>query len=85
MITASLARAIKGKKPAVIKENGAPRFVVLDWETFNAWQEMREDFEDTARLVEALADPKTKNAFLLQLLKSGLIFHDPRFAPSKGN
>ena len=60
MTTASSARAIKGKRPAVIKENGTPRFVILDWKTYNAWRKMKEDFEDTTRLIEALADSKNQ-------------------------
>ncbi len=51
---------IKQKKPAIIKEGGVPRFVVLDWETYGAWQEWLEDIEDTTRLVGALADPRNQ-------------------------
>ena len=60
MTTQTIARAIKAKKPAVIKENGAPRYVVLDWRTWRAWEDMREDMEDAERLNASLADPKNQ-------------------------
>jgi PHD/YefM family antitoxin component YafN of YafNO toxin-antitoxin module len=72
MIAQVLARALKKKKPAVIKENGSPRFVVLDWSTYNIWQEMKEDFEDTARLIEALADPKNQKRTSLSEVRKRL-------------
>lgn len=60
MTIQTIARAIKAKKPAVIRENGAPRYVVLDWHTYRAWEEMREDMEDAERLTASLADPKNQ-------------------------
>lgn len=60
MIMKTLAKALQQKKPAVIRENGAPRFVVLDWKTYRAWEEMREDMEDAQRLTQALADPNNQ-------------------------
>lgn len=60
MTTNVLARAIRRKKPAIIRERGAPRYVILDWDTYEAWEELREDLEDAARLNAALADPKNQ-------------------------
>jgi len=60
MTTRTLALAIKRKKPAVIREKGAPRYVVLDWETYRSWEERREDLEDASRLAAALADPRNQ-------------------------
>jgi hypothetical protein len=36
MTTATLERTLKKKKPAIIKEKGVPRYVVLDWKTYRA-------------------------------------------------
>lgn len=72
MITQVLARALKGKRPAVIKQNGSPRFVVLDWKTYNMWQEMKEDLEDTERLMEALTDPKNQKRISLSKVRKTL-------------
>lgn len=60
MTTKTLFRAIKSKKPAIIKEKGSPRYVVLDWDTYRVWNELKEDMEDRVRLAEALADPKNQ-------------------------
>lgn len=60
MTTRVLLRAVKNKKSTIIKEKGKPRFVVLDWDTYRTWEEMREDFEDSERLREALSDPKNQ-------------------------
>ena len=49
MTIQTLTRAIKIKKPAVIREGGAPRYVVLDWETYAKWREWKEDMEDRVR------------------------------------
>ena len=38
MTTKTLAQAIKNKKLASIKEKGAPRYVVLDWDTYKELQ-----------------------------------------------
>jgi len=72
MTTQALAHALKKKKPAVIKENGSPRFVVLDWKTYSMWQEMREDLEDSARLMEALTDPKNQKRTSLSEVRKTL-------------
>ncbi len=60
MTTKALARAIKRRKPAIIRQNGAPRYVVLDWDTYRKWEDLREDIEDAERLAAALADPKNQ-------------------------
>lgn len=60
MTIKTFARAIKKKKPAIIREKGAPRYVVLDWDTYYKWEEMREDIEDARRLMAALVDPKNQ-------------------------
>lgn len=65
MTTKTLLRAVKNKKPAVIKEKGKPRFVVLDWDTYRIWEEAREDFEDSQRLRDALSDPKNQRKISL--------------------
>ena len=49
MTAQGLIKAIKEKKPAIIEENGSPRYVILDWKTYRAWEEMREDMEDHIR------------------------------------
>ncbi len=69
MTIASLEQAIKSKRPAVIKEKGTPRFVVLDWKTYRVWQEMKEDLEDAVRLMGALADPKNQKRIPLSRVK----------------
>jgi PHD/YefM family antitoxin component YafN of YafNO toxin-antitoxin module len=75
MTAETLARALKTKKPAVIREKGTPRFVVLDWETYKTWRETEEDLEDATRLMEALADPKNQKRTPLSRVKK--IFHLP--------
>ena len=55
-----LEKAIKAKKPAVIGKKGEPHYVILDWETYRKWEEMRDDLEDSIRFNEALADPKNQ-------------------------
>ncbi len=69
MTTKSIIRAIKQKKPAFIEENGSPRYVVLDWKTYRAWEEMREDMEDSARFTAALADSKNKKRYTFEEIK----------------
>lgn len=66
MTVRTLLKAVKNKKPAVIKEKGEPRFVVLDWNTYRMWEEMREDFEDSQRLRDALSDPKNQRKISLE-------------------
>ena len=60
MTTQAISKAIKSGKPAVIKEHGNPRYVVLDWKTYQAWAELRDEMEDSVRLNEALRDPKNQ-------------------------
>lgn len=60
MTTQTMTRALRAQKPAVIKENGKPRYVVLDWNTYANWQEAMEEWEDIARFNEALSDPKNQ-------------------------
>lgn len=72
MITATLEHALKNKKPAILKEKGAPRYVVLDWETYQAWEEDKEDLENTIRLTEALADKKNQKHTSLSRVKKML-------------
>lgn len=60
MTVATISKAIKSKKPVVIKERGMPRYVVLDWKTYQELEMTREDAEDSARLQEALRDPRNK-------------------------
>lgn len=69
MTTKTIAQAIKSRKPAVIRENGTPRYVILDWETYRSWEEMREDMEDSQRLQEALADPKNQKRIAFSRVK----------------
>lgn len=72
MITTTLEHALKSKKPAIIKEKGTPRYVVLDWKTYRAWEEIKEDLEDVTRLVEALADKKNQKRTSLSRVKKML-------------
>lgn len=60
MTIATISKAIKSKKPVVIKEHGAPRYVVLDWKTYQKLEMVREDVEDSVRLQEALRDSRNK-------------------------
>lgn len=60
MTAKTLLRVIKVRKPAVIRERGEPRYVLLDWKTYRLWYEEREDREDAQRLMKALADPQNK-------------------------
>ncbi|OGF67244.1 hypothetical protein A3I27_04595 [Candidatus Giovannonibacteria bacterium RIFCSPLOWO2_02_FULL_43_11b] len=60
MTLATISKAIKSGKPAVIKERGNPRYVILDWKTYQRLEMVMEDAEDSARLKEALRDPKNK-------------------------
>ena len=72
MTIATLERALKKKKPAVIKEKGAPRFVILDWDTYKRWEETKEDLEDSKRLLEAIADLKNQKRISLSQAKKTL-------------
>ena len=72
MTITTLERALKKKKPAVIKEKGAPRFVILDWDTYKRWEETKEDLEDSKRLLEAIADLKNQKRISLSQAKKTL-------------
>lgn len=69
MTTKTIARALKQKKPAVIKENGSPRFVVLDWDIYRAWEAMREDMEDHIRFDIAERESRGKKRYTLAEVK----------------
>ncbi len=72
MTTKTIERALKRSKPSILKENGKPRFVILDWKTYSKWAEIKEDLEDAARLAEALADPKNQKLLPLSGVKKML-------------
>ncbi len=69
MTTKTIARAISKRKPAIIKENGAPRFVVLDWDTYRNWKEMREDMEDHIRFEIAERESRGEKRYTLAEVK----------------
>ena len=69
MTIATISRAIKMKKPAILKEGGVPRYVVLDWDTYRKWEEARDDIEDSTRLQEALSDPKNQKRIKFSSIK----------------
>ena len=60
MTTKALARAIRKRKPAIIRERGVPRYVLLDWKAYREWEDLQEDLEDRERLIAALEDPKNQ-------------------------
>lgn len=68
-MTTTISKAIKMKKPAIINEHGSPRFVVLDWDTYRKWEALKEDFEDAARLQEAIVDPKNQKRIRFSAIK----------------
>ncbi len=70
MTTKTIERAIKKKKPAIIRENGAPRFVVLDWRTYSEWEEMREDIEDHVRFEIAERESRGKKRYTLEEVRA---------------
>lgn len=57
------------KKPAIISEHGAPRYVVLDWDTYRKWDAALEDAADSKRLTEALYDPKNQKKIRFSAVK----------------
>ncbi|MDP3727534.1 MAG: hypothetical protein Q8R35_02745 [bacterium] len=69
MTAKTLALAIKKKKPAIILEKGLPRYVVLDWETYRGWEEMREDIEDHVRFEFAEQESLGRKRFALADVK----------------
>lgn len=63
MTTQTLGRAIRGKKsghPAVIKEAGKPRYVVLDWAEYEGLQDMQEEFLQELEDEREIRDPKIR-------------------------
>lgn len=69
MTMKAVAEAMKRRKPAIIRQNGTPRYVVLDWKTWQELEELREDIEDAERLNAALADPKNRRRIPLAEVK----------------
>lgn len=69
MTNKTLTRAIREKKPAVIKERRVPRYVVLDWDTYRAWEEKREDMEDHIRFEISERESRGKKRLTLKEVK----------------
>ena len=69
MTLQALVKAIKRKKPAIIREGDTPRYVVLDWETYRNWEELKEDLEDHIRFDIALRESKSKRRYSLEAVK----------------
>ena len=69
MTTSTIHRAIKEKKPAVIREGGKPQYVILDWDTYRAWEDKKEDMEDHIRFDIAKRESKGKKSFSLKEIK----------------
>ena len=69
MTTKTLARAIKRKMPAIIKEKGVPRYVVLDWDMYKKWLNEIEDLEDRVRCEIAAWKSKGKRRYSLKEMK----------------
>lgn len=65
----ALTRAIKKRKPAIVRENGAPRFVVLDWNVYRTWEQTREDTEDNIRFELAERESRGKKRYSLAEVK----------------
>lgn len=72
MTTQTISRALRAKKPAVIKEDGKPRYVVLDWDTYAIWQETIDDLEDSTRFNEALSDSRNQKLISFSEVKKRL-------------
>ena len=58
MTLQTLARAMRNKKPAIIKERGTPRYVVLDWVEYKKFQDLREELLDEVEDYREIHDPK---------------------------
>lgn len=69
MTTRAITQAVKRKKPAIIRERGAPRYVLLDWNTYRAWEEMSGDLEDHIRFDIALRESKGKRRYTFAEIK----------------
>ncbi len=75
MTIQTLARAIKNKKPAIIKEGGIPRYAVLDWMVYKKWIEEIEDLQDRVRFEIATRKSKGQRRYSLKEMKKR---HDSR-------
>lgn len=64
-----LTRAIKSRKPAIIEELGAPRYVVLDWDTYSKLEELHEDLEDHLRLEKVVRESRGRRRYSLGEIK----------------
>jgi hypothetical protein len=73
MTAKTLLKATKSKKPAIIKEGGIPRYVVLDWSTYRIWEELRDDFYDSQRLQEAISDSKNQKKISWENVQKKLV------------
>lgn len=60
MTIQTLAQAIKNKKPAIIKEKGVPRYVVLDWAVYKRLQMLQENFIDELEDYREIHDSKVR-------------------------
>ena len=65
MTTKALAQSLKKRKPAIIRERGMPRYVILDWKTYRGWEEMREDMEDHVRFDISERESRGKKRYTL--------------------
>ena len=65
----ALTGALKNKKPAIVREKGEPRYVVLDWNTYRAWEEIKEDIEDHIRFEIAERESRGKKRYTLTEIK----------------
>ena len=50
MTLKTLTQAIKREKPAIIKERGVPRYVVLDWAMYEQLQESEDSLNGVGQL-----------------------------------
>ena len=64
-----MIKSLKDKKPAVIRQEGEPRYVILDWKTYRAWQELREDLEDHVRFDYAKRISRGKKQYPLEEIR----------------
>lgn len=53
----------------MIRENGEPRYVMLDWATYQKWEEMREDMTDQIRFNIAIRGSRGKKRYTLEEVK----------------
>jgi hypothetical protein len=69
MTTKTICRALKRPKLSVLRENGKPRFMVLDWDTYHVWETKREDLEDHIRFEVADRESRGKKRHTLAAIK----------------